>query len=218
MAILHRAELRPSKLELISPWLARQPWAYSSDHPWERVAAFRFDDPAGEVGVETIIVRAGAGPELQVPLTYRGAPLEGAEQWLVGTMEHSVLGARWAYDGCGDPVYAQTLASAILAGGREAEQFYEVDGRRELVDGGARVSGSGDSVVQPPPFGSVACSTTGDVTRITSSAFELFVSRRIGAQLPPHVTETLTGTWHADADAVVLAGIARGANPFQGKD
>jgi hypothetical protein len=43
------------------------------------VSAYRFDDPAGEVGIETLLVRRGAGPVLQVPLTYRGAPLAGAE-------------------------------------------------------------------------------------------------------------------------------------------
>jgi len=34
-----------------------------------------------------------------VPLTYRGAPLDGAEDALVGTTEHGVLGRRWVYDG-----------------------------------------------------------------------------------------------------------------------
>ncbi|MFF4908404.1 hypothetical protein ACFY2T_26470 [Streptomyces sp. NPDC001260] len=55
-----------------------------------------------------------SGPEPvahHVPLTYRGAPLPGAEHALVGTMEHGVLGPRWAYDGCHDPVlYTELLA------------------------------------------------------------------------------------------------------------
>ncbi len=62
------------------------------------------------MGVETLLVRVGEGPVLQVPLTYRGAPLPGGESALVGTMEHSVLGPRWVYDGTGDPVYVATLA------------------------------------------------------------------------------------------------------------
>lgn len=207
MAILHRAELRPSKLELLTTWLAHQPWAYSSNDGWERVAAFRFDDPAGEVGVETIIVKAGDGPELQVPLSYRGAPLEGAEEWLVGTMEHSVLGSRWVYDACADPVYAHTLASTIVNGGREAEQFLEVDGRREPVDGGARVKGSGNSAIELPPFDLVGCSTSDGVTRITTSAFELFVSRRVDARLPSEMRGTLSGTWGEETRPVLLAGL-----------
>lgn len=208
MAILHRAELRPSKLELVSAWLALQPWAYSSKEGWERVAAFRFDDPEGEVGVEILIVRAGDGPELQVPLTYRGAPLEGADEWLVGTMEHSALGPRWAYDGCADPVYAQTLASAILNGGHEAEQFYEVDGRREAVDGGARVSGSGDLSGESVPLQAVQCSTTDGLTRVTTASFELLVARNVGADLPQTVRHTLTGTWPGRPAPVVLAGLS----------
>ena len=65
MAILHQAELRPSKLELLANWLPTQDWsgvgqlAVSDLH---RVASYRFDDPAGEVGIETMIVRAGEGP------------------------------------------------------------------------------------------------------------------------------------------------------------
>ena len=72
----------------------------------------RVDDPAGQVGVETILVvdEAGAAPVVyQVPLTYRAAPLDGAQSALVGTMEHSVLGRRWVYDGPHDPVYAAQL-------------------------------------------------------------------------------------------------------------
>lgn len=57
-------------------------------------ASFRYDDPEGEVGIETLIVRVADGELLHVPVTYRGAPLEGAEPWLMGTMEHSVLGSR----------------------------------------------------------------------------------------------------------------------------
>jgi hypothetical protein len=48
-----------------------------------------------------------------VPLTYRGAPLAGAGHALVGTMEHGVLGPRWAYDGCHDPVMAAQLTALI---------------------------------------------------------------------------------------------------------
>src|SRR5215213_286445 len=107
MALLHQAELRPSKLELLAAWLPTREWHRGPlTAGLTRVAAYRFDDPAGEVGIETMLVRAGNGPLVQAPLTYRGAPMEGAERWLIGTMEHSVLVSRWVYDGCGDPVYA----------------------------------------------------------------------------------------------------------------
>src|SRR5687767_1046232 len=114
MALLHRAEIRPTKLELLAAWLPGRSW-YEGPAPGDvtRVSAYRFDDPAGDVGIETLLVRAGDGLLLQVPLTYRGAPLDGHDRWLVGTMEHSVLGRCWVYDGCGDPVYAAVLAEII---------------------------------------------------------------------------------------------------------
>ena len=71
------------------------------------LAAWRLDDPAGEVGVETLIVADESGPEpvvYQVPLTYRGEPLGSADHALVGTMEHTALGHRWVYDAPHDPV------------------------------------------------------------------------------------------------------------------
>ena len=76
-------------------------------------------------------MRTDDGPVLQVPLTYREAPLPGAEASLVGTMEHSVLGRRWVYDACGDPVYVAALADVLLGEGTQAEEYFEVDGRRE---------------------------------------------------------------------------------------
>src|SRR4051794_16071626 len=112
MATLHQAQIRPSKLELTTSWLPGQPWAPGGEGAPEQIGAFRFDDPDGEVGVETHLLRS-AGILLQVPLTYRGAPLQNGEPWLVGTMEHSALGRRWVYDGCGDPVYVTTLAAVV---------------------------------------------------------------------------------------------------------
>jgi hypothetical protein len=49
------------------------------------LAAWRLDDPAGEVGVETLIVADESGPEpvvYQVPLTYRGEPPSVAQTTL----------------------------------------------------------------------------------------------------------------------------------------
>ena len=68
------------------------------------------------MGVETLILADEAGPEpvvYQVPLTYRGEPLGSADHALVGTMEHSVLGRRWVYDGPHDPVYAAQLLELL---------------------------------------------------------------------------------------------------------
>ena len=129
MALLHRAELHPTKLELLAAWLPGCDWYQGPAGEVVRVAGYRFDDPEGEVGIETILVRAGTGPVHQVPLTYRGAPLDGGDGWLVGTTDHSVLGRRWVYDACGDPVYVAALASAILADTGQATEYVEVDGQ-----------------------------------------------------------------------------------------
>lgn len=208
MAILHRAQLTPSKLELIGPWLQQQDWAQPTHGEPERIATYRFDDPEGEVGVETFILNAGSGPQLHVPVTYRGAPLHGAEQHLIGTMDHSVLGPRWMYDATGDPVYAQTLASTILSGGTEVEQYVEADGKREKVPGTAHVKGSGSaphSVALPT---TLSTSTSSGVTTITTDTHTLIVLRRIGDPLPDSVTHTLNGTWASSTEPTPLAGVA----------
>ena len=101
MAILHAAQLSPSKPELIAAWMLAAPY-YSGGAPTlTPVGAYRFDDPAGEVGIETHLVRDADGTIYQVPLTYRSAPLAGAR--LAGEMEHSVLGHRYVYDATTDP-------------------------------------------------------------------------------------------------------------------
>lgn len=96
MALLHRATLRPSKIDLVRGRAPTQPWFEgSADNGRTGVASFRFDDPAGEIDIETPLVRAGDGPVLRVPVTYRSVPLEGGDAGLIGTMQHSVLGGRW---------------------------------------------------------------------------------------------------------------------------
>ena len=185
MAVIHRAEIRPTKLELLGEWLPKLPW-----YPGEpgaapaSVGAYRFDDPRGEVGIETLLVRTVGGQVAQVPLTYRGAPLPGGEPSLVGTMEHSVLGRRWVYDGCGDPVLpvlpGRRGSRAVGAGGgtrrghehrRPAvvctptvwvcgDGYAECDGPRRRVGGGPAVGG-GVAGATPPRAGARSCEPRG---------------------------------------------------------
>lgn len=207
MALLHHAELTPSKIELVQGWAPSQPW-FEGDASVEptNVAAFRFDDPDGQVGVETLLVRAGDGPVMQVPLTYRDAPLAGADEWLIGTMKHSVLGKRWVYDAVGDPVYLLTVASTIVTGGHEAEMFFEVDGERVPRDPTAVVVGSGMAGVPAPSLpsvGDVSVRLEGVVTVVETASLTIAVARVPDArpQHPDSVTGTagtagtLTGTW-----------------------
>jgi hypothetical protein len=125
MAVIHRTTLTPTKLELIAPWLVTRPW-YAGGPGGPRLAkagGFRLDDPEGEVGVEFMAVTDAAPADpvaYHVPLTYRGAPLEGAGGVLLGTAEHGVLGRRWIYDGAHDPVLVAALV-ALLHGGAEPQ-------------------------------------------------------------------------------------------------
>ncbi|MDT9697065.1 maltokinase N-terminal cap-like domain-containing protein [Streptomyces sp. P17] len=126
MAIIHHTTLKPSKLDLLTTWLPARPW-YAGDGAPEltKAGGFRLDDPEGEVGIEFMVVGDADGVTYLVPLTYRGAPLDGAEHALVGTMEHGVLGKRWAYDGCHDPVLVAELFA--LVEGRAQAQAQSID-------------------------------------------------------------------------------------------
>ncbi|WP_217141671.1 1,4-alpha-glucan branching protein [Streptomyces sp. AC627_RSS907] len=129
MAVIHHTVLKPTKLELLASWLPSRPWYRGgTDEPaLAKAGGFRLDDPQGEVGIEFIVVTDASGPHpatYLVPLSYRGAPLDGAEHALVGTMEHGVLGKRWAYDGCHDPVLVAQLVA--LAEGRAQAQDQDV--------------------------------------------------------------------------------------------
>lgn len=105
MASVHSsATIRPTKSELLAEVLGG---------PVEVLGSYRFDDPAGEVGVEAFVVRQDAQPR-HVVFTYRGAPLEVGEARLVSTMEHSELGPRWVYDGTTDPVALDCFRRALL--------------------------------------------------------------------------------------------------------
>ena len=139
MAIVHRAELQPSKVELLEQWLPQQPWCDGAGDV-ARVAAFRFDDPAGEVGLETYIMRCGDGL-FHVPMTYRGAPLEGAT--LIGELEHSVLGHRWVYDGPTDPVYVEVTRRAIIDGARDVDMVLDDGTPVPRLEWWASAEGSG---------------------------------------------------------------------------
>jgi predicted trehalose synthase len=146
--IYHDAVLVPTKVELVAAWIGAQRWHIGKDRPPDlrRVGGYRFEDPDGAVGMETLLLADSAvTPPVvyQVPLTYRGAPLPGGQDALLGTIEHSVLGTRWVYDGPHDPAYARMLVETILTSGdsRDAEGS---PGSNEIARGHAtgRVSGT----------------------------------------------------------------------------
>ncbi|MEU4652407.1 1,4-alpha-glucan branching protein [Streptomyces sp. NPDC023723] len=127
MAVIHLTTMSPTKLELLAEWLPAQSWYRDGpDAELTKAGGFRLDDPAGEVGIEFMIVTGAAPGAYFVPLTYRGAPLDGAEAALIGTSEHGVLGTRWVYDGVRDPVLVACL-TALLRGETAAQAQSESD-------------------------------------------------------------------------------------------
>jgi hypothetical protein len=205
MGLVHAtADIVPTKKELVLSWLPSRAWADGVTKV-KVEAGYRFDDPDGEVGVETIVWRTPDGVLLQVPLTYRGAPLVGAEEHLIGTMEHTVLGRRWVYDGCADPVWAAALVGTVLTGGTQARVVFERDG--ELVEAPARlpVRGSGSSDATVPEVTSVDSVTDdGPLTVVAAGPVTIRLARVVGTPLSGDAT--LTGST-ADQDLGVLAAL-----------
>jgi hypothetical protein len=180
MAIIHRATLTPSKAGLVSAWLPTQPWFDAPAAEARPVAAYRFDDPDGEVGIESHLLEV-ARRIVHVPLTYRGAPLAGAEESLVGTMEHSVLGTRWVYDGPGDPVYRAEVTRVVREGGTQVRLWVETP----------------EGPVEREPSMQVRGSGSGEADA------EVVVVRWPAAQEPAGGA-VLTGTWPGQDAPVVL--------------
>jgi hypothetical protein len=205
MAILHRATLTPTKPEVLGAWLPHQDWA-PNEGDLELVGAFRFDDPDGAVGLEVHLVRLG-GTLLHVPLTYRGAPLEGSEPFLITTMEHSALGKRWVYDGLGDPAFLSTLAAAALTGTGQSVAVVEDGGRRLVVPSAIRLGGGGWTGGPVAVDGLALVSDQADGAVLASDVLELRLARRpeVGDAPPIGLTAAIAG----DPQTVVLVEVVR---------
>ncbi|MFF3014681.1 1,4-alpha-glucan branching protein [Streptomyces sp. NPDC057939] len=185
MAVIHHTTLTPTKVELLAAWLPSRPWYRGATATPElaRAGGFRLDDPEGEVGIEFLVVTDGAdgaAPAYLTPLTYRGAPLDGAEAGLIGTMEHGVLGKRWVYDGAHDPVLVGQLL-ALLAGRAEAQAQSESDAPDPTVEvrtvadvpaAAAKVTDGADSTVLASAQGAPVTLTLARVLRPGAAAGE----------------------------------------------
>ncbi len=204
MAILYDAELNPSKSELLTQWLPSQPWFSGDAAALVLLGAFRFDDPAGEVGMETHLLRVGERT-YQVPLTYRGAPLAGAEEFLITSMEHSVLGTRWIYDATADPVYVAELAAALLTGKPQVQEMLMTGDAPELLPDSARISSSATSDAGLPEFSAGVPTTTDTVTSIPAGPLNFAVLRELDASGPLSHGAALTVTWDGQKTPVVIA-------------
>ncbi len=194
----------PTKEELIAQWLPTQAWGPGGDEALEFVGSFHFDDPEGEVGMQTHLVKT-ADTLFQVPLTYRAGPLGGAEASLVGHMEHTVLGTRWVHDGLADPTFLMSLAGVALTGQGHALGMAPHEGRWYIAPSVVRLQGGGWN---PKPV-----AVDGFVSDSPDSATAVFRNDRFAMTFFRQLTEApqprmgLTATWDGQPDPVVLAEI-----------
>ncbi|GAA2031159.1 hypothetical protein WDZ16_16165 [Pseudokineococcus marinus] len=212
MAVHHPATIVPGKSHLLQAWVPLQPWASGTDtSTLSRLGSYRFDDPAGEVGMETHLLGTADGQVLQVPLTYRGAPLESAAASLVTTMTHTTLGDRWVYDARHDPVYLTALAVTVATGGREADLFEATERGLVLEPGTTHVLGSGTSSAGGgPDWSRAAVDVEGTTTRVRAAGDVLTLLHvpTDGTRRSAHAL-VLTGTWPGQDVPLVLATLAR---------
>ena len=180
VALLHQATLVPTKLELLGSWLPAQPWVGAADTSTiDWAGAYRFDDPDGEVGIETHLLATADGQTLQVPVTYRAAPLASAESFFIGTTQHSALGKRWVYDGCGDIVYLTALVNTILHRGHEAALDVITDEGLVRREATSKVTGSGSDTTDVAILEPLTYAHRGSQTLVISTAVEIVLERAI---------------------------------------
>lgn len=204
MARFHVSTNTPTKLELMAEWLPKQPWAPATGGAVEPIGTFHFDDPEGEVGMQTHLVKVDRAL-LHVPLTYRATPLEGGDAAFVGEMHHRVLGPRFVYDGLGDHRYLIMLAAATLTGFGQSLGMAIQDGQWAAWPSDVRVEGGrrGAERVVVDGFSS------GDITTVEptfrNDQFDLTLHRRPVSGARPPIG--LTATWTGSSEPVVLAEI-----------
>jgi len=203
MAIIHHTTLVPGKLDLLRDWLPAQSWyvGTAAVRPeLSRAGGFRLDDPDGEVGIEFMIVldqTAGDAVAYLVPMTYRGSPLAGAQDALIGTTEHGVLGTRWIYDGARDPVLLAQLG--------------------ELIQGRAQAQAQSDSDTPDPTVhiravpGAPDARLDIDIVRAVVPA-----DASLGADLGPAGVGHVSATWTA-ADGSLVRGVVATARVAPGR-
>lgn len=208
MALIHWAELTPSKLELLRLWVPSQAWLGEADPDGlAQLGAYRFDDPAGVVGIETHLLATGSGAVLQVPLTYRPEPLEGVVA--VATLQHSVLGRRWVYDGLTDPVYLQALVTTVLTGAEQAALFRATDGEPQPLPPSALAWGSGSATTPVPEVQPGPTLVSGTTSVVEAGPVTVILRHRLDVvELPAEPgTPTLSGRWPGQDEPVVLASV-----------
>ncbi len=201
MALYHRAAITPTKPEVVAAFTADQPWCGVHADEVEVIGAFRFDDPLGRVGMESFLAQAG-GDLVFVPLTYRDEPSEAAADAFICTVEHTVLGTRWVYDGLGDPLYVTMLTAVSVTGQGEALGMVEVDGRWIIAPTNVRIRGGGWTTDRVPVDGMEPAGGDAAQPVFRNDGFELTVTRN--PSLGDQPAMGLTATWPELDGSVVL--------------
>jgi len=204
MAVIHRTTLKPTKLELLTSWLPSRQWYLGAGEPaLAKAGGFRLDDPAGEVGIEFMVITDTSGGEpisYLIPLTYRGVPLDGREHALIGTAEHGVLGRRWIYDGCHDPVLVAQVLALIEGRAQAQDQNTSNTPNREILRSYTGDSYPGDSPV-PTDFTATAVDDRAATELSESNGATLRFNRVLhstpddASNTPPEATGHVTGAW-----------------------
>lgn len=202
MGIFHRATITPTKAEVIATWAPTRPWGPSVDDAIDVIGSYRFDDPDGRVGMETHLVTFG-GALMQVPLTYRDEPLDGATDAFITEMQHSVLGTRWVYDGLYDPLFVVMLAGVAMTGQGEALGMAVYDGRWYIAPSNVRIHGGGWTEERVPVDHFEVEADEASASVLHNDRFELTFFRRPASGPQPAIG--LTASWGDSRQAVVLA-------------
>lgn len=187
IAEICQATLTPTKEEMITGLYG----------PHETIGAFRFVDPRGKVGIETLLIRQG-GPILQVPVTYRDARIEDRHELAI--LEHSELGTRHVTRVVADPAAVKEYLRVIIVGDTNAKRS---DGQLSPL----AIKGTGTD--EEVDLDNIHLE---DITR-DSVVGNINVNgerQRFHLQLPTEVTERsvrlgLTGTDEATGKVYVLA-------------
>ena len=128
--------LNPTKAEIL----------HQQFGPVTNIGAFRFVDPNGKVGIETLLVRETDGALLQFPVTYREQRISDTHE--VGTTEHSHLGTRHITKIVADPVAVTEIIRVILEGDTNVQRS---DGKTSTYE----IRGTGTAGVDTLTLGNI---------------------------------------------------------------
>jgi hypothetical protein len=201
MSIVHKATLTPSKHEIFGAWLATQTWCEGD--LTRTIGSYRFDDPAGRVGIECVLLEVGESV-VHLPVSYREAPLDGADDFLMATTEHSALGTRYVYDACADPVAVRTLLAAALTGAtQEPMDVYDQGRLVERRDAVVTAAGTGSwAPGAVPHFDGVTIRSHGADPHVEAGGFTVVVKRVVDGSRAGG-TESIDVAWPGGAGSLV---------------